>query len=162
VDWLALVVFCLVGTVVVEAMGLVGGRWGRGRRVGCDWLGVAFCLLLLPCKCCNPDPDRHPRTPPVEPSTPNTQEPPAPAPNTPISILQEPGGDFAAVVFNGVATPRACREAEEKLRAALLRDGLRPRAGYWLARYNDPGVKPAQRRNEVLVALEPGSFDLWG
>lgn len=76
-------------------------------------------------------------------------------------MREDPGGDYGAAIFGGVATPRAAREAEAALRAALERDGLRPAPGWRLARYNDPGVKPASRRNEVLIQLEPGSFDLW-
>ncbi|KAI8464718.1 MAG: SOUL-domain-containing protein [Monoraphidium minutum] len=86
---------------------------------------------------------------------------PAPAEGAAVALRSDPGGDFAAAVFSGVATPRACADAERALRDALLRDGLAPAAGWSLARYNDPGVPPARRRNEVLIRLEPGSFDLW-
>lgn len=45
-------------------------------------------------------------------------------------------------------------EAERRLRAALLLDGLKPEEGYSLARYNDPLTPPPIRRNEVLIKLE--------
>ena len=44
--------------------------------------------------------------------------------------------------------------AERDLRANLLRDGLKPKAGYLLARYNEPTAPPFLRRNEVLIDLE--------
>lgn len=44
-------------------------------------------------------------------------------------------------------------EAERKLRYALQRDGLKPQDGFLLARYNEPFVLPAVRRNEVLIDL---------
>jgi hypothetical protein len=85
---------------------------------------------------------------------------PAPPPGAAVRLAARPGGTWAAAVFTGVATPRRCKEVEDALRSALARDGLRARPGATLARYNDPGVKPARRRNEVLVELE--GFDLWG
>jgi hypothetical protein len=45
------------------------------------------------------------------------------------------------------------KEAERKLRAALAKDGLKAKAGYSLARYNEPWVPLPLRRNEVLVEL---------
>ena len=44
---------------------------------------------------------------------------------------------------------------ERRLRAALVRDGLRPAEGYTLARYNDPSTPGFRRRNEVMIEL-PG------
>ncbi len=45
-------------------------------------------------------------------------------------------------------------QQERKLREALLRQGLDPAPGYVLARYNEPTVPPAVRRNEVLIELK--------
>ena len=45
-------------------------------------------------------------------------------------------------------------DAERRLRAALLLDGLKAVDGYKLARYNDPFTPPFLRRNEVLIKLE--------
>jgi hypothetical protein len=78
-----------------------------------------------------------------------------------VTVRRDPGAVVAAAIFTGVATPRRCADVKAALRAALLRDGLAARPRFALARYNDPGVPPARRRNEVLIALEPGSFDLW-
>lgn len=36
----------------------------------------------------------------------------------------------------------------------LIRDGLNPKPGYTLARYNEPTVLPAVRRNEVIIELQ--------
>ena len=44
--------------------------------------------------------------------------------------------------------------AERTLRAALLLDGLKPKEGYRLGRYNDPFTLPPFRRNEILILLE--------
>jgi hypothetical protein len=100
----------------------------------------------------------HPRPPPPKQ---DLSAAPAPAAATPVRLAARPGGTFAAAVFNGVATPRRCKEVEGALRAALARDGLQPVGAVTLARYNDPGVKPERRRNEILLELTPGSFDLW-
>ena len=49
------------------------------------------------------------------------------------------------------------REAERRLRGALLLDGLQAEDSCsLLARYNDPFTLPFLRRNEVLVRLEEG------
>lgn len=49
--------------------------------------------------------------------------------------------------------------AERRLRAALLLDGLKPQAGYKLARYNDPFTLPFLRRNEILILLDDFELD---
>lgn len=65
----------------------------------------------------------------------------------------------AAARFSGWAFDWDVAREERALRAALLRDGLRPQRGFSLARYNDPSVPPPLRRNEVLIDLEAGSFE---
>lgn len=85
-----------------------------------------------------------------------------PAPRNPaIKVLQQPGGVYAAAVFNGVATPRQCADVQQQLLAALREAGLSPQDpdSWVLARYNDPSVKPRFRRNEILMQLR--SFDVW-
>ncbi len=47
---------------------------------------------------------------------------------------------------------------ERTLRDDLVRDGLNPKPGYVLARYNDPGTIPSLRRNEVLIELDGFTF----
>lgn len=78
-----------------------------------------------------------------------------------VRVVRDPGGLFAAAVFNGVATPRAAAAAAAELTTALEAAGLVPaEPGAWtLARYNDPSVPARLRRNEVLVRLS--DFDLW-
>jgi hypothetical protein len=78
-----------------------------------------------------------------------------------VQLQQQPGGIYAAAVFNGVATPRKCGEVQQQLLAALLEAGVTvPDPDAWvLARYNDPSVKPRFRRNEILMQLQ--EFDLW-
>lgn len=93
-------------------------------------------------------------------------QPPSPAAlpapvDSAVQVVQQPGGIYAAAVFNGVATPRKCAEVQQQLLADLQEAGLDvqdPKA-WVLARYNDPSVKPRFRRNEVLMKLK--SFDLW-
>lgn len=49
-------------------------------------------------------------------------------------------GGFAAVLkFSGKPTEEVVREKEEALRLSLIEDGLKPKIGCLLARYNDPG-----------------------
>lgn len=136
-------------------------RFGRGwgKRGGVEEGSCALACRNVPA---SQTPAPHP--PPFYPCANAPQDisdAPAPADGSPVSLRLDPGGDFAAATFAGVATGTGCAAAEAALRAALLRDGLRPGGGYRLARYNDPSVPPALRRNEVLIALEPGSFDLW-
>ena len=64
------------------------------------------------------------------------------------------GAVRAAASFAGIASDADAAAQEARLRAALLRDGLVPRPGFQLARYNDPGTPPWARRNEVLIDLE--------
>ena len=70
----------------------------------------------------------------------------------------EEGGWVAATTFSGLPLDFEVTEAERKLRAALLLDGLQPRPGFKLARYNDPFTLPFVRRNEVLILLEGFEF----
>jgi len=64
------------------------------------------------------------------------------------------GAVRAAVSFAGFASDDDAAAQEARLRAALLRDGLQPRPGFALARYNDPGTPPWARRNEVLIDID--------
>jgi hypothetical protein len=64
------------------------------------------------------------------------------------------GAVRAAASFAGFASDEDAAAQEARLRSALLRDGLRPRPGFQLARYNDPGTPPWARRNEILIDLD--------
>ncbi|CAN6681129.1 unnamed protein product [Malus baccata var. baccata] len=56
-----------------------------------------------------------------------------------ISLKKVEGGIAAVVKFSGKPTEEIVREKEKVLRASLIRDGLTPKEGCSLARYNDPG-----------------------
>eukprot|EP00955_Chlamydomonas_euryale_P093386 364783-Chlamydomonas_euryale.AAC.7 len=82
---------------------------------------------------------------------PNPQHQPTPAASA-TSVATEVANKPPAAALT--ALPSFSVQAERSLRDALLRDGLSPKRGYTLARYNDPTVPPAVRRNEVLIELE--------
>lgn len=56
-----------------------------------------------------------------------------------VRLRRVEGGIAAVLKFSGKPTEEIVCEKERILRAALLRDGLKPREGCLLARYNDPG-----------------------
>jgi SOUL heme-binding protein len=75
------------------------------------------------------------------------------------------GGLYAAIRFAGDGTKLRDQKVKD-LRDLMARDGLRPVGGDaaqepLLLQYNDPSVKTPFRRNEVIAALERGSFELW-
>ncbi|XP_059635022.1 uncharacterized protein LOC132277245 isoform X2 [Cornus florida] len=56
-----------------------------------------------------------------------------------ISLRKVEGGIAAVSKFSGKPTEDIVCEKEKALRSSLIRDGLRPKNGCLLARYNDPG-----------------------
>ncbi|XP_009374064.1 LOW QUALITY PROTEIN: uncharacterized protein LOC103963003 [Pyrus x bretschneideri] len=77
-----------------------------------------------------------------------------------ISLKKVEGGIAAVVKFSGKPTEEIVREKEKALRASLTRDGLKPKEGCSLARYNDPGrTWSFMLRNEVLIGLEEFTLD---
>lgn len=56
-----------------------------------------------------------------------------------IRLKQVEGGTAAVLKFSGKPTEEIVREKEKVLRSSLIRDGLKPKNGCLLARYNDPG-----------------------
>lgn len=84
-----------------------------------------------------------------------------PDPNQETLDLRKVEGGIAAVLkFSGKPTEDIVREKEKELRTSLIRDGLRPKIGCLLARYNDPGQTWSFiMRNEVLIWLEEFSLD---
>lgn len=63
-----------------------------------------------------------------------------PDPNQETLDLRKVEGGIAAVLkFSGKPTEDIVCEKEKELRTSLIRDGLRPKIGCLLARYNDPG-----------------------
>ncbi|XP_023739122.1 uncharacterized protein LOC111887200 [Lactuca sativa] len=84
-----------------------------------------------------------------------------PNPNKEEVGLRSVEGGFAAVLkFSGKPTDDIVREKEKLLRSSLISNGLKPKDGCLLARYNDPGrTKSFMMRNEVLIWLEEFSLD---
>nr|XP_043623657.1 uncharacterized protein LOC122595370 [Erigeron canadensis] len=84
-----------------------------------------------------------------------------PDPNKEDISLRSVQGGFAAVLkFSGKPTEDVVREKEKLLRSSLFSDGLKPKEGCLLARYNDPGrTKSFMLRNEVLIWLEEFLLD---
>lgn len=77
-----------------------------------------------------------------------------------INLREVEGGIAAALKFSGKPTEDVVKEKERELRNCLTRDGLRPRKGCVLARYNDPGrTWEFIMRNEVLIWLEDFKMD---
>ncbi|KAK4746742.1 hypothetical protein SAY87_025779 [Trapa incisa] len=72
-----------------------------------------------------------------------------------ISLRKVQGGMAAVLKFSGNPSEDVVLEKEMKLRKSLESDGLRPKIGCLLARYNDPGrTWSFMLRNEVLIWLE--------
>ncbi|KAL3535808.1 hypothetical protein ACH5RR_004269 [Cinchona calisaya] len=79
-----------------------------------------------------------------------------PAPNQEAIKLRKVDGGIAAVSkFSGKPIEDTVREKDKALWSDLVRDGLKPKTGCLLARYNDPGrTWTFIMRNEVLIWLE--------
>ncbi|PPR80731.1 hypothetical protein GOBAR_AA39979 [Gossypium barbadense] len=56
-----------------------------------------------------------------------------------VKLRKVEGEVAAALKFSGKPTEDVVREKEKALRSNLMKDGLKPRIGCMLARYNDPG-----------------------
>ncbi|KAL1816087.1 hypothetical protein DCAR_0520457 [Daucus carota subsp. sativus] len=77
-----------------------------------------------------------------------------------ISLRKVEGGIAAVLKFSGKPTEDIVSEKEKLLRSSLLKDGLNPKTGCLLARYNDPGrTWNFIMRNEVLIWLEDFSLE---
>nr|TKS08992.1 hypothetical protein D5086_0000097700 [Populus alba] len=77
-----------------------------------------------------------------------------------ISIRRVEGGIAAVDKFSGKPTEAIVYQKEKALRSCLLKDGLKPKMGCLLARYNDPGrTWEFIMRNEVLIWLEEFSLE---
>ncbi|XP_063949052.1 uncharacterized protein LOC108221534 isoform X1 [Daucus carota subsp. sativus] len=62
-----------------------------------------------------------------------------PDPNQDISLRRVEGGTAAVLKFSGKPTEDIVSEQEKTLKSSLIRDGLIPKTGCLLVRYNDPG-----------------------
>ncbi|XP_042513430.1 uncharacterized protein LOC122088289 isoform X2 [Macadamia integrifolia] len=77
-----------------------------------------------------------------------------------VSLRKIDGGIAAVSKFSGRPTEDIVLEKEKTMRSVLLRDGLIPKNGCLLARYNDPGrTWSFIMRNEVLIWLEEYKLD---
>ncbi|CAN1124328.1 Heme-binding-like protein At3g10130, chloroplastic [Linum perenne] len=77
-----------------------------------------------------------------------------------VRLKKVEGGIAAVHKFSGKPTEEIAREKEKLLRSYVVKDGLVPRTGCLLARYNDPGrTWSFIMRNEVLIWLEEFSLD---
>jgi hypothetical protein len=92
---------------------------------------------------------------------------PPPLPGSGVVVRVDDGGIFVVREFGGVATPAVVAAEASALRrdaaaaGFAIREGAGGSAPVRLARYNDPSVKPRFRRNEVMLPLDEGKFDLW-
>ncbi|KAG9459747.1 hypothetical protein H6P81_004255 [Aristolochia fimbriata] len=76
-----------------------------------------------------------------------------------VKLRRVVGGIAASLKFSGRPTEEIVLQREKELRSTLVRDGLKPKEGCLLARYNDPGrTWSFLMRNEVLIWLE--AFEL--
>ena len=71
-----------------------------------------------------------------------------------VSIVNVPGGHFAAARYRGRRNETQYRRAESTLLAALERDGVATAGPPFSAVYDGPFTPPVMRRNEVLVPIE--------
>ena len=91
----------------------------------------------------------------------DVSEVPAPK-NSSVTVRQEPGGLFGAVLFSGNAKQPRVNDKEQQLRQDLERDGTKPSSDEWLlAQYNVPWALPGFKRNEILIPVDESTFELW-
>ena len=89
----------------------------------------------------------------------------APRPSNPaVSIQRQPERWVAAGLFGGHPSQGEIQRQQAFVRARARGEGSRPETdeSWAFARYNDPRWPLGPfRRNEVLVPIDPASFDLW-
>lgn len=56
-----------------------------------------------------------------------------------VGLRKVEGGIAAVLKFSGKPIEEIVQEKAKELRSSLIKDGLKPRNGCLLARYNDPG-----------------------
>jgi DNA gyrase inhibitor GyrI len=71
-----------------------------------------------------------------------------------VSIVNVPGGHYAAARYRGRRNEAQYRRAESALLAALERDAVAIAGSPFSAVYDGPFTPPVMRRNEVLVPIE--------
>ncbi|CAK9154445.1 unnamed protein product [Ilex paraguariensis] len=77
-----------------------------------------------------------------------------------VRLRRVEGGIAAVSKFSGELSEDIVLEKEKALRSCVIRDGLKPKLGCLLARYNDPGrTWSSIMRHEVLIWLEEFAWD---
>ena len=72
-----------------------------------------------------------------------------------VLLVAQPKQRVAVMSFSGRTTPRKTERVEEKLRAAIVREGLRGSGPAVLAVYENPWTTlPFMRRNEIQINLD--------
>ncbi|CAL5186792.1 unnamed protein product [Lathyrus oleraceus] len=95
----------------------------------------------------------------VLPSDKETKSLPNPNQET-VSVRKVEGGIAAVIKFSGKPTEDVVLEKEKILRSNIIKNGLKPKTGCLLARYNDPGrTWNFIMRNEVLIWLDDFSLE---
>jgi peptide-methionine (S)-S-oxide reductase len=78
-----------------------------------------------------------------------------PTPDDPrVKIVMIPAKKYAVLRFSGYRSDARVKSMQEKLLAALARDGVRAEGSSAFAGYNAPGTPPWMTRNEVLVEVK--------
>jgi hypothetical protein len=72
-----------------------------------------------------------------------------------VKIREVPGQLMAARTYSGSWSKSAYRKNESALRSGLAVAGLRATGPAVFARYNHPLTRGSQRRNEILIPVEP-------
>ena len=106
---------------------------GSGQHVGgegCGLVGVHHAVRLRPGGVANPH-------------------------DAGVLLVAQPKQRVAVMSFSGRTTPRKTERVEEKLRAAIVREGLRGSGPAVLAVYENPWTTlPFMRRNEIQINLD--------
>ena len=77
-----------------------------------------------------------------------------PTPNSrQVVLIQQPAKRFAVIQFSGLANDKNLKDHENKLKAYILTEGLKPTGRIIFAFYNSPWTLPFLRRNEVLMEI---------
>ena len=81
-----------------------------------------------------------------------------PAPDdTRVQLREEPAYRAAVIRFTGWVNDKKAERHWETLVAFLKEDGIQPLGDPTLNQYNPPWTPPFMRRNEIIVAVMPGS-----
>lgn len=78
-----------------------------------------------------------------------------PTPNdSRVKIVMIPAKKYAVIQFSWYRSDRRIKNMQEKLRSALVRDGVATEGSTAYAGYNAPWTPPWMTRNEVLIELK--------